>query len=210
MHATGTINVQRPTATVKTQAGSVYGINSTLELGDPAGIPGMTFKATLTNNTGFAGMPLWVQTGSTNYTYWRRSSINVDTCDIGKKISGEGLDDSFPYILGDEAEDSPSITVPCPDMSLWGKMEAHDSFSMYLMFEPEGEDSIPVSLNKVDWAWNGKIIKPFEAETWANTQIVSEESGATNPNPPGADCTEFPAWFTRIQDTPTSTLIPVP
>ena len=86
------------------------------------------------------------------------------------------------------AEDSPG-----EPLALLGQDFANreDSFKMWLLFEPDVVDSIPVPLAKGDWGWEAEATRA--GNTWT---INDSDESLTAP----ADTTDFPEWDKNITD----------
>jgi hypothetical protein len=72
-----------------------------------------------------------------------------DALDPCLEMNKQGLDKTYPYSPGPEATDAPGVPVGYLDLNISVK----NHFEMYLMFKPEGEDSIFVPLRVLDWDW---------------------------------------------------------
>jgi hypothetical protein len=94
--------------------------------------------------------------------------------------SSENLDD-------DRYGDSPGITLT-PDMV---SAEGDDSFELYLMYRPDGADSIWVTLGLGRWAWTGKTTRigaPGTTNEW------SQPTGTSLMAVDGVDWVKLPQW----------------
>jgi len=177
-----TFNVKRPTAQVTATTGTVavgspFG-NLELHYGTTS-IPGISFSRTITVPTGFAGATQWVQTVTT----LRRRQLNSGAWE---RWSGTGLDTTYPYDSGSSTSDSPGN----PLSSDYLQVTADDSFTMWLMFKPDGATSIWVPLRQVSWSWAGAASR--SGSTW--TLNSSSNTG----NPADADSTTHPTWTLNV------------
>jgi hypothetical protein len=64
-----------------------------------------------------------------------------------------------------------------------------DDFQLYLMYKPSSENSIWVTLCKLNWFWGGTASKNPEG-IW----FLVDGSDSYSPNPTGFDDTELPQW----------------
>jgi hypothetical protein len=82
------------------------------------------------------------------------------------------------------ADDMPSEELTDTDV----KASATDEFKLYLMYRPDGKDSIWVTLSVIRWNWSGSATNT--AGNW------SVDPGAHPPpkDPVGSDSTELPKW----------------
>lgn len=67
------------------------------------------------------------------------------------------------------------------------KKSANEKFRNYLMYRPDGANSIFVSLARVDWHWKGETVRA--GNTWGNATNVSSAN-----NPSGSDESDLPEW----------------
>jgi hypothetical protein len=101
-----------------------------------------------------------------------------------------GLDTPMPF--PDAAapvahNDSPSIKEGIIG-SFVDYVYCKDSFKVYLQFEPTGGNSIPITLGRIDWGWEG--LAQYTSGAWSLT--------INNPSGPTPDWTDdsFPSWTT--------------
>jgi len=84
----------------------------------------------------------------------------------------------------------PIVAADIPNMGVssnYLQVTASDNMKMWLLFKPDGSNSIFVPLRAVNWSWSGAATN--------NAGIWTLESGATNSvNPPDFDTTTFPQW----------------
>lgn len=82
------------------------------------------------------------------------------------------------------SNDSPAMIL-IPELSAAGRI---DEFKTYLVYKPQGADSIWVTLREVEWNWSGLATKDAQG----NWQLAP---GATSSkNPPSKDSSTLPTW----------------
>jgi hypothetical protein len=156
----------------------------------------------------YTGAPL--KDDSTTYGWYRITQVvesyseryNIYTnnvCDAGYQTNAtHGLDGGDPSIGSESlADHSPDNWADSPGVPL---TEAHwlseaQSFSAFLMFDPQTTGSIGVPMYKVQWSWFGSA---------TNGPPWGKKSGlptCDQPSPPPTE--EFPSW-TRIMNVDTS------
>ena len=181
--ASATFNVKRPTGQVTTQTGTVNVDNLALKLRYGTfidnGINGIAFSSNITIPSGFSGSLKWVQIA----TPLRRRRLNSGAWE---RWTGAGLDTQFPYDTGSTTNDSPETALE----SIYQEKTVNDSFEMWLMFLPDGTDSILVPLRKVNWSWAGDAVR--SGQSW------SLVSSSNTQNPSDADTTTYPTWTRNV------------
>ncbi|MCL2348501.1 MAG: hypothetical protein FWC50_09615, partial [Planctomycetaceae bacterium] len=107
------------------------------------------------------------------------------------------LDTEFPYcepqIVGKDliARDSPTEVLRSDDSSV----TRYDWFKLYLMYQPDGEDSIWVTLSLMPWNWGGIAVKSdYGPVHWELTTGV--HGGGTD----HYNTTILPEWNKNIAD----------
>jgi hypothetical protein len=154
---------------------------------------GMRFYAT---NIVLDGCPssstfLFVQTGTSqaehNYTNGTSS-----------QYVGSGLDTQYPAFLPFSAtapwqrEDDPPGEPVDGSTQVWRS----DHFTMYLLFQPDSANSIPVPLKRLDWSWFG-----LTQTNGAGWRLISSGVGLTNVNVLAG----YPTWTNNITPGITTT-----
>jgi len=197
-----TFDVKRPQAEVTTVTRSVE-VNEdpnsaewflALRFGTPeqGGEPGIEFHGTVTMPNGFSGETCYCQLYNQNHRLRLEQPLSP-----WQEAVGEGLDNDFPYkrlhwsVAIDptpETDDTPALELT--DGADLG--EVSDSATMWLMFKPEGDDSIWVPLRRVDWWWQGRALKQADG-TW------ELDWGANSIEPEDADTTSYPTWTYNIE-----------
>jgi hypothetical protein len=177
-----TFNVKRPVSALTISQGAVdVGLvdgKKALHLGSSSN-PGIVVVRTISIPAGFSGATEWVQ-----LCYPADRHLIDGEWEIW---SGSGLDDTYPYSVGDYFSDSPGT----PLLFEYSKVTCNNSSEIYLLFKPSGQDSIYVPLKVVNWSWSGEA-----------THQVFEWIPGTSSVPPAisADTTRYPAWSQRVQD----------
>ncbi|MCP9494305.1 MAG: Ig-like domain-containing protein [Pyrinomonadaceae bacterium MAG19_C2-C3] len=188
-----TFNVKRPTVTVTARTGVVsvrqfpgevdYELLCGVVSG-PNAAPGIRFTRTnLMVPTGFSGDTYWVQLANVSRTRRRNDGTNETFTDAG-------LDTAFPYSSNDpnatETQDSPGLRLTIN----FNYATVNDSFQMWLMFKPSGDNSIFVPLRRVNWGWSGSAERPG-TPFW--NLVAGSSVQASSP----ADSTTHPTWTKR-------------
>jgi hypothetical protein len=94
-----------------------------------------------------------------------------------------GFDTYPPY---PDTDDSPASD----NLNYYQAVSYSDHFSMWLMFQPQGGQWVP--LRVVNWNWNG--IGTLSNGVWN----LTSSSNAVNPT--DSDSTTHPTWTTNIAD----------
>jgi hypothetical protein len=191
-------NVKRPTVSVTsvTHTTTIYttGQHQELLFGATSVFgtqtPGISFSRTnFQVPTGFSGDSFWVQT--INFSFTRTLADGQTT----QTSSATGLDNKFPYSSRDpnapSTNDLPGVCLRVcgEDFPSIIRMQANINADMWLMFKPNGNNSIYVPLKKVSWNWSAVAIRG------ADFLFVKPEMCCSNSeNPSGADTTSFPQW----------------
>ena len=68
-------------------------------------------------------------------------------------------------------------------------MTVSDSFNLYLMYCPDGDDSIWVSLSLIQWNWGGNAVNGVDGWT-----LTPGSANFPPANVTGSDCTTLPQW----------------
>ncbi len=195
LECAATFDVKRPTATMSTVTGTVtikQGTQSNYYLGLRFGTQedsGITFNCHVDPPAGFQGTCCFVQI----YNEWKRRNVSG----FWSRMTGVGLDTRFPYgpswfpLQFDPnpiARDSPDIQL----LSQWDNVEVQDTATMWLMFKPEGNDSIWVPLRKVWWFWRASATN--DGGAWG----IDQGSASNSDDPESLDTTEYPEWTENI------------
>jgi len=152
---------------------------------------GMQWNLYVSVNTNFQGQATYVQLLNQSYSwdepYLLTGITHYDTTD-----NEYWLDNTYPYLaagpfpvagaainLNWNFGDSPDISGP-----LYSFADCIDIFKTYVCFQPNG--GIPVTIGRVDWAWNGMTV--LSNGIWSLTI-----SNIVMPTLDGADDT-FPQW----------------
>ena len=180
--ATARFNIKRPTGTV---TGQIFGTpnltsfngNYGLWFGKtdpPPAIPGIAFSRSITIPDGFAGSLQWVQV----WNKFRRIKISG----VWYRSQAVGLDSIYPYETGANPNDSPGLELDASHESVL----IDDVYEMYLMFRPDGAQSIWVPLKKIRWGWNAEAVKSSGIWSIVGTPAKFADSPV--------DATGHPVW----------------
>jgi len=93
---------------------------------------------------------------------------------------------TLPSTLRVQHGDDPFVKDGFPVGSFVDYVYCKDLFKLYLQFQPSGSDSIPVTLGRIDWGWEG--LEKKTSGVW--TMSVNNPSG---PTPDWSD-ESFPYW----------------
>jgi len=136
--------------------------------------PGMSFVAAvgtpaLFSNAG-TGQWLFVQIINTNHRQWYPLSFLPTTSGSG----GVALDNEWPYKSIWPADSTADISTPqkaedSPDLLLnsnFNEFAIADTYQMYLMYVPPGNNSQYVPLHKLTWEWNASQVTENSNGSW--------------------------------------------
>lgn len=152
-------------------------------------VDGIKFRNTTSPQipANFGGTTQWVQIVNSS----SRNLVFNGTTYISENMLS-GLDGCYPYEIRGRGTtvDSPSIGFDgLVTSSSTVTMNANDSFTMWLMYNPNHTgNGVWVPLKKVDWFWNAQAT--FNG-SWTH-------SGNNSPNPAFQDTTTFPAWTSIV------------
>jgi len=181
-----------------------------LSLGSVIGgdIPGISFLARVTVPNGGDGQLAYVQFTKTKRSY----SLDLQNY-LHIRDSGGAwfLDGTAPY----DNEDPVPVTAQSPGDVATGdtpqnraitddilRFQIDEDFRMFLMYRPNGDDSIWVTLREIDWGWTAIIAHPA-GSLWTEYSFESPPvlRGKCNPIPGTCEATptiidvsELPEW----------------
>jgi hypothetical protein len=189
--------VLKPNATLSIAEGMIQVAtladhNLYLTFGNPDTTPGVRFGYTVTMPSGFTG-------GSFQWTQVVVSTNIFITDTAGNVVhytGGNAVDTRFSYPFIDQGvflEDSPSDLLD-PDSN---RNSRSDSFVSYVMFRPDGANSIWVPLRQIPWTWSGSATRT--GTPTPNTWVL--DPGSSHQAGPDVNSTAEPTWQGRIQDT---------
>lgn len=206
--ATATFNVLRPTAAF-TAVGTAENppiyvgdipvfppVNPPvvgLTCGSPAS-PALTWTGTVTAPAGGAGLIATTQLIDTV-----RSVTHGDGKVTGISSKGKDVSDDLPnkeveggWVNGDTDQniaasatqtcgtgDQPAEPVAAGDL----KVSADDSFKNFLMYKPEGDGNIWVTLSVIEWSWGGTAAWDAASKKWNVSRSVPPAKALTGPTP---------------------------
>ncbi len=159
------------------------------------GASGITFDGKLTPPAGGSGTVALLQLIRSRRTQTRTSGATrmIDSgavfwLDDAHAAAGGGVFMAVPLsapasVFHQRIEyDSPGNTLAPDDV----ESTASDSFKTYLMYRPDADGSIWVTVARVSWSWAGRAVR--DDTTWRLT-----ESGHLR-NPVGARSSDLPSW----------------
>lgn len=173
--------------------------------GGPTSVPGMRFIGAVGTpamfcNSGDPGSWLFVQLANIYEREYYRSTFVPLTNSSG----GLALDNGWPYTPGWPADNlanseysTPQDTSDSPDLTLEDNVNQfiiNDSFQMYMMYIPPGNNSQYVPLHKLVWEWNTPGSLPYDDGPWPDGAYgtVTVDSDAR--------CTVHPSWTTKYDN----------
>jgi hypothetical protein len=180
-----TFNVKRPTDTT---AVSISSVNSATTIDTDTG-QGLEVHCGLADAQHacirFSRISMTIPSGFTGDTEWvqlitRTTSVNGET-----PVTLSGLDDIYPY---NPPWDSPGGSLLSGNSSI----TIDDTWKMYLLFKPGGDDSSYVPLRRIDWRWSAAATQTNSI--WSITSHTNPQDGG---QPTDVDETQIPTW-TRI------------
>jgi len=198
--ATATFNVHRPEAAVTAQADQVYlddprygrpggwvhyGLGA---YGPPYGVAAERIIAVPPGFSSYSGSKYFEGTRWVSLIDMMREK-KLEGVWYRQKTDGFWLDETFPYAGGTEDfNDSPATRLDDFD---WSEVKvSNESFRTWLMWRPDGDDTIHVPLIRVDWQWSAHALKTGDG-TW---QLISSSTGS----PTVFDTTVHPEWTLTV------------
>jgi hypothetical protein len=148
------------------------------------------------------------------------STVAKKTDNDGKTetLTSEGqfvLDAKFPYNrakempvkAGQESGEMSAKDTPGARLSNSQSFRSSDTkFKTYLMFKPDGKDSIWVTLRELEWFWKGSGVRVAK-DQWKFSDKPSPDSSAKPPAgekkakpPESKNSTTLPVWKTNVTD----------
>ena len=159
-----------------------------LHLGDIASTPGVAFSASITPPTNFStGHYEWVQKEMASL-----AQVTYGGTNYYSKAVTNALDTRYPMFQDTNAVDGPSISIASTN---WNPTSYEQTFTMYLLWEPNTPNSRFVALKQLTWHWRG-------------TAVYGSTNGwsLTSPQIPGiisfVDATNNPTWDTNTVSIP--------
>jgi hypothetical protein len=138
---------------------------------------------------------------SSTFKYVQLGTIQAEhnyTNGTSTQYTGSGLDTRYPAFSFsateqfDHEEDEPSEPVG-DSAQVWRS----DHFTMYLLFQPNSANSIPVPLKKLDWSWSG-VGQTNGTGGW---QLLSSSTSLQNVNVSA----DYPTWTSNAITGTTTT-----
>jgi hypothetical protein len=191
----GLFTMARPKAKITTTTGtiSVTSAWGDLELAfGTTNRSGIVFSNTITMPDGFSGSTEWVQAVNERLDTRLRASDGK-----WEQQETSGLDEWYPYGGGAVAADSPGAQLT--DALLEYKVVT-DSYTMWLLFQPDSSPSHWVPLRAVDWYWRGSATNGpsgWELESGTATNSVNPQDYPTE---------LFPRWTSNVTNATWITL----
>jgi hypothetical protein len=176
-----TFNVKCPVVAGYEQNGSVKisdlggGVGLEVHYGDGTAMgAGVLLGGMLTCANGYGGSQCWVQIAHP----LRRMKRNDGTW---RSYSGDGVDKAFPYTNSNFMSDSPGNGLT----NAYTEVIVEDRYEAYVLFLPDGSDTIWVPLRRVEWTWSARVLR-------SETEWIPDSS--STPEPTGESWTEHPEW----------------
>lgn len=200
---TTTLNVEKPTTSFTTKLGATAFNAGPTKLGLFAAggsAQGIDYTGKVTVPTGWPqGQWHWVQVVTPGRT-------KVDTSGATKPWSLNGqqvLDTTYPYepapygshpgTTGGYATNSQHTDYDAPATTLpgWTSVTVSDSFQMFIMFLPDGQDSRYVPTQSVTWTWGGAA--QLSNGSWSLTAPTQSAS-------PASENSTHPTWTNNVKN----------
>jgi hypothetical protein len=174
--------------------------NIFLGLGDPSGAGQMQWDMTVNWKTNYPGTFSYVQLINRAISYdlnlwwggWVTKSDGTqgdlwldNTCPY--EVSGPYHTPRTTRVLHTPFADAPEI-----EGDLHSFAEMNDTFNTYLRFQPDSAGSIPATICRVDWAWNGRTDKTNAVWSLTKTNVTV---------PTLHDDNSFPSWLHTYHNT---------
>ena len=207
--ATTTFNVLRPKYTIgcdpATDVSSpnlaLLGGTPVFFFGDPNQTPtkqGITFHYEADPQWTLGGNTQWVQmVNSTNRVRTQGDPTTTATKQTITTIKGTNcLDSSYPYKVffpPNDTSDGPTIPLWADSIS-GDNVQAAESFQMWLMYKPLGDNSYWVPLRMLAWHWGATADHDSSNTTSANWTL-SNKSGQKDSE---GDSTTYPSWVQNV------------
>jgi hypothetical protein len=160
----------------------------------PAGIYFAYNPPAVTIPPAFPGLLTWVQVVNGDF-YNLTNSVGGVTF---KPICGSAVDNAlnqggYTYTAGTPTtvNDSPYVPVPTLPGPVYDLVALNESYSMYLMYQPNLSGSIPVPVAVIPWNWSGQAASYDNGVTWVKTYGNASPIGNANGTTNGV----FPQWI---------------
>jgi hypothetical protein len=185
--ASASFRVEAPTKPSVTAIPGIVGVyNGILSSGDFAnGKPGMSFFPSANAPKSHPGHFVWAQIETSDYIKETKNG-KVYVCKIPP-----GLDNFFPYPSNTNTDQSTNDTPSVPLNNIYTEEVISDNFKMYLMWQSNLANSIPVPLGSISWGWIGDAVRDGKTGAWilkggADTASLFRKSD------------DFPQWDSTI------------
>lgn len=163
------------------------GIRLTMSATNPNGAPGGSF--------------LWVQLINSIRTTTREggpySGNGVIRC-IPTSFAADPspeLDEQYPYTTGPTMSDAPAIILgPAYTGDVAGEVQFTNSFSTYLMWNPNLPESIPVPLGSVAWQWACDAVNALTGQSNGTNWIRACSAPQTPGSAQFSPAASYPHW----------------
>ena len=137
--------------------------------------PGMTFTGAVGTPASFVsnnatGSWLFAQIINTNHTQW----YSFSPIPLTSGSQGVALDNGWPYASSWSADSTANTSTPhstndSPDLLLnsgVNEFQVADTYQMYMMYLPPGNDVQYVPLHRLQWEWNAPIVTYVPVLGW--------------------------------------------
>ncbi len=123
------------------------------------------------------------------------TSVNSNDSVVHEKVLGFPLSDS-PAVIFHEIEEEIERLLNVQDAAL-RTVSRMDHFRTFLMYKPDGDGSIWVPLQKMEWFWSGASIKNEQTGVWS---LVAGSGDSPSNAPEGEGTTAFPEWDNHFKN----------
>lgn len=147
-----------------------------------------------------AGKWAWLQLVTPSRSCRKNSTNTV----INHPLNGQsGLDQNFPYLPhndprpGERSTNETHVFYDAPTTGLYpsfSRATVNDSFVLYLMFKPSGENSKYVPIRKYSWNWTANATGNEETGQWTTAPSPAVENGQE-------ETSDHPSWDKVIKST---------
>ncbi|MEI7937507.1 MAG: hypothetical protein WCK27_12530 [Verrucomicrobiota bacterium] len=201
VHKEGKINMCKPRASISTQTTSVSVVGSRLMFAESLAVEGIVFTPSIQTG-GFGGTGSWQQVDSSPIRVIQDASGTNHT--LVQPAPGPWLDWDPRSPVPDEipmqppsacAKDSPFIEGRSSDI----RIEAADTFTMWLMYRPPGGMRVP--LRAVNWSWWGFATNGPSGWALGN--------GTNSINPTDYSTETYPSWKSKVNKDNTNYVPPL-
>jgi len=202
--ASVTFNAKRPDISVTSRTTYASFQDNLLKLGEIDVTEGIYHERSAIPAGFGTGTTIWVQRiPSYDYKYEATAAFNYLSCRSTLTTSALDTMDTVDYkykpSTPDCATDSPDYGVGASVLYTYDTT----SFETNLMYQPEGDQSIPIPISLVSWYWTaeGKIDKVAPTNSWSLDDFYNTNKFPT-PTVTSTNCVDYPIWTGDSQSFP--------